>query len=223
MKFGYKGAENNDLIEHFESIDNKIIIYFLDGSKLEIPLTLDNEHNLLNKMLVQAHNRANSSALADAQERRKNALKWIIIHSINTTFDLITVNISAVQSTKVFASIIGTITGLLLVIFGKEYKFRKEEIAELEKYDIYLSIIEKIEQVLNNEVVFADIKFSFSELNINTLDNYSLEEIKIIRNNLIKLEQYSSYFTSEKEDNVEIEKNNEEKSAVKKLSNASMN
>lgn len=56
---------------------------------------------------------------------------------------------------------------------------------ELEKYDIYLKIKSKLENI-DNSTLFNEIKKSKNTipLNINTLDNYSLSDIKNIRYNL---------------------------------------
>lgn len=77
--------------------------------------------------------------------------------------------------------------------FGKEltkdissYKTRKGEIAELEKYDIYLSIRELLYQSGLGSRLFNGVKVN--ELNINTLDSYSLEDIKMIANTLEMIE-----------------------------------
>ena len=60
-----------------------------------------------------------------------------------------------------------------------------KQIEELEKYKLYLSIRKEIEDNFNQST-FKGIKFFDGNFNINTLDDYSLDEIKKIKYNLQK-------------------------------------
>ena len=53
--------------------------------------------------------------------------------------------------------------------------------------------------------LFNGVKSKEKVLNINTLDNFSLKDMKKIRDNLKKYKEYSSYFET-KEDNNEFVK-----------------
>lgn len=60
-----------------------------------------------------------------------------------------------------------------------------KQIEELEKYKLYLSMRKEIEDNFNQET-FKGIKFFDGNFNINTLDDYSLSEVKRIKHNLQK-------------------------------------
>ena len=66
----------------------------------------------------------------------------------------------------------GGLTGLVIVREGIDYKFNADEIKELKKYDIYLSIREKLKNKKEQK------------LTINTLDNFSLNDLEEIQTNL---------------------------------------
>lgn len=76
MKHGYEGSELGELIQNYKTSNDKIIITFLDGSNYEIPLTKENEIDLLNQMLEQAEERSRKSYIYDLKQKRKKALIW---------------------------------------------------------------------------------------------------------------------------------------------------
>lgn len=194
MKYGYKGAESSELIRCYESTANgKIIITFLDGSNFEIPLTEDNINELRKEMLEQAQKRSKAVSLDMLRTKRTQTLVELMILSgmsvSSSTFPLYDDSVGV----RVVSGILSGIAAVTAVVCGVEYKFRNDEIKELEKYDIYLSIRERLETI-NDPNLFNGIKQHEGPLNINTLDNYSLSEIKTIRDNLKRFEKYSSYF-----------------------------
>lgn len=166
----------------------------MDGSNYEIPLTEENEIDLLNQMLEQAEERSKKSPIYDLKQKRKKALIWTMTQAEFTIFNI--VNASTITDSKgmrVFASILGGIAALTVVTNGLNYKFKNNEIKELEKYDIYLLIRARLENI-NDPNLFNGIRKQEATLNINTLDSYSLSDIKKIRDNLKRSEKYSSYF-----------------------------
>lgn len=96
------------------------------------------------------------------------------------------------------ASIFGVTIGSL------KYKIQNDKIEEVRKYAMYLSIRERLENIYDYNL-FNGIKEPKLPLNINTLDNYSLYDIKRISNNLEKCEKYS------------FGKNNSNRTIVKKM------
>lgn len=193
MKHGYEGAESGELIQNYKTSNDKIIITFLDGSNYEIPLTEENETDLLNQMLEQAEERSKKSSIYDLKQKRKTALIWTITQVGFTLLNIVNASTTDLKGIRVFASILGGITALTVVTNGLDYKFKNDEIKELEKYDIYLSIRARLENI-SDPNLFNGIKKQETPLNINTLDSYSLNDIKKIRDNLKRSKKYSSYF-----------------------------
>ena len=66
-----------------------------------------------------------------------------------------------------------------------------EELNELVKYHLYLEYKERLDKEIDNINLFEGIR-SNTILNINTLDNYSLYEIKKIIVNLKRCEYYQT-------------------------------
>ena len=193
MKYGYEGVESGDLIQNYKAFNDKIIITFLDGSNYEIPLTEENEINLLNQMLEQAEERSRRTSIYDLKQNRKKALIWTMTQVGLTVSSILNASTTDSKEMRVFASVLGGIAALTVVTNGLNYKFINDEIKELEKYDIYLQIRGRLE-IINDPNLFNGVKKQQEPLNINTLDGYSLNDIIRIRDNLKRSEKYSTYF-----------------------------
>lgn len=198
MKHGYEGAEAGELIQNYKTSNDKIIITFLDGTNYEMPLTEENEANLLNQMLEQAEERNKELSIYDLKQKRTKALIWTMTQVGYTALSILGASIADSKGMRVFASIVSGITALTVVMKGLDYRFKNDEIKELEKYDIYLQIRTRLENA-DDSNLFNGIRKQETPLNINTLDNYSLNDIIKIRDNLKRSEKYSSYFS--KDDN----------------------
>lgn len=205
MKYEYNITKKVGLIKGYNVVDDNIFIEFLDESKFSIPNSLENEKIVLDKMIEQAKERnkeVNIEALNEDKDEHflnfmNNLLFWYITHlsieCINNAsiqfFCLLVIGINSYFASKNFINF---------------YKCNKE-IEELEKYDIYLDIMDDLE-VCNNQELFYKVDNDTKSLNINTLDNYSLKEIKQIKSNLINSKEYIEYLN--KKDNSKIQKRN---------------
>ena len=192
MKFGYRGADLGELVSHYEISDDEIEVTFLDDSKANIPFTEENEIKLLEYMVEQAEERRDNSKIYNVEGNLKRAS----IIDFSLSLPAIAVSVYAmiqsmhydVQPRLIYEAIdVAAFLKLSLSLYSDEKK-RHEEYSELEKYDIYLAIREKLEE--SDDIrIFNGVKMTDNVLNINTLDNYSAKDMKKIRENLIKLEE----------------------------------
>lgn len=184
MQFGYGDADLGTLIKEYEIINNdEIVITFLDGSRYITSNTKENEKKILETMLDQAKERDENIDLVSKKSDRA------------TSFALISL-LFCLDITKPYDSITLKTIGLMTKMTTLFYFLFKEidrsiRFEEYEKYSIYLNNKDKIES-LDERVVFAGIDNDDLELNINTLDLYSLKELKKIRANIKKEETFSS-------------------------------
>ncbi len=195
MNYGYKEAKNEDLIKNYIRVlrDNKIEITFLDGSTYEMPLTAENEKALLDKMLEQAKARSESGALKNAIQNRKGAMVSVLFKAITLVLAGAFYNGVDSNSLKAFYGAFGGITAIAMTIQGVNFALTSKEIEELKKYDLYLSIKERLEEK-NRCNLINGIEGNFENLNINTLDNHSLKEIERIKDYLDKDEKWGDFF-----------------------------
>lgn len=192
MKFGYRGADLGELVSHYEISDDEIEVTFLDGSKANIPFTEENETKLLEYMIEQAEERRDNSKIYNVEGK----LKRESIIDLSFYLPVIAVSVYAmsralhydVQSRLIYETVYATACFNFGLSLYSEEKKRYEKYSELEKYDIYLAIREKLEEA-DDIRVFNGVKMTDNVLNINTLDNYSVKDMKKIRENLIELEE----------------------------------
>ena len=188
MKYTYDHIELSSIIEKYKINHDKIIVNFLDGSSYELSLNKENEEIIKRRMLKQAIARDESHALKEAKKKQIKALIWSIFQTYLTA---ICISNSYSNNGTMTATMLSYISGIIVVLHGIEFKIDSEEIEEIEKYKIYLSIKDRLEDNIKNPNLYVGVNSIEKELNINTLDNYSLNDIKIIKNNLLKMENYN--------------------------------
>lgn len=202
MKY-FDEEERYKVIENYEIKNGKIIIKYLDGHKSDfLPYSIELEKNILKLMEAQAIER-------DLKYKDYlNALdKSTFIKKIKTGIWAV----PTVVMVSFFYEVLGTdsmyddaLAGLLFCVsvaklalnvkgLGRNNKVRNELI----KYHIYLNMKEKLDKY-DKEKVFSGV--NKRNLDINTLDNFSLKDIEKIKSNLFfcSLEDPESYEDMEK-------------------------
>lgn len=181
MNYGYD--TNDALIKNIKPKDNVMVITYLDGTTNEVPLTEHMVNQLKNIMIKQAINRNKSSALEEAKNNlRLNYVRMIIKHIEIAFSTFFGISSKELAFKFAFFSISAMACLELSTIYGK-IVFKKEEINELLKYDIFL----KIKDDLNDPNVYNGV--DKAPLDIDTLDEYSLQEIKTIESNIHNLKR----------------------------------
>lgn len=190
MKFGYDGADLSELIEKYEVSFDGITIHFLDGSYYRQKYTPENIQKLNSLMLVQAINRRDNIVLNDLikewEEKKKISFGTAIICGLSCGSILITEELFYIAIYLISASL----SGGFCLRFSKQNKELKEKIEELEKYEIFLSIKEEIENNIHNSNLFNEVQNELKLIDINSLDDCSLEDVKQIDCNLKKIRRY---------------------------------
>lgn len=185
MKFGYNYEQLSELINNYSKVEDKIIIRFLDGSEEEIPLTKENEKNLIQRMLVQAQNRSDSDIRESLNKQKKSVIglsaAMLSMSIMNFANELRDIN----DFFRLIFGLIGANTIIFFIISGKLYVIFNDKLQELDKYDIYLSMYEELEEYKDKFDVYDGVN-NYEELNINTIDNFTLDAVKRIKYNLNK-------------------------------------
>ena len=193
MKYGYARANFEELIRKYKVSNDKIIITFLDGSRKEIPFTEQNEAELLNEMLKQAKIMRMNKSEHDLEVEKYDALRGAIRMIPITFLDYVTANKSdTYQFVRTLSGVFCGLTALTIVTSSFIYNLKANELNELKKYKMYLDMKEDIDKT--DAYLFKGVKTKGMPLNINTLDNYSLNDIKQIRNNLSDSLIYSDIY-----------------------------
>lgn len=194
MKFWDEYCNKGEIIDNYEKSESSIIINYLDGSNYVLPLSKENENKIMDLMIKQAILRDCTKNFEDIQDKKKITFQNQIVSGLATiAFGGIAflANKNEKDLITFIASIETIISGITFIINGLAFMVNSEELNELVKYHLYLEYKERLDKEIDNINLFEGIR-SNTILNINTLDNYSLDEIKKIIANLKRCEYYQT-------------------------------
>lgn len=194
MKFWDDYCNKSEIIDNYEKSESSIIINYLDGSNYVLPLSKENENKIMDLMIKQAILRDCTKNFEDIQDKKKTTFQNQIVSGLATiAFGGIAflANKNEKDLITFIASIETIISGITFIINGLAFMVNSEELNELVKYHLYLEYKERLDKEIDNINLFEGIR-SNTILNINTLDNYSLDEIKKIIANLKRCEYYQT-------------------------------
>lgn len=194
MKFWDEYCNKSEIIDNYEKSESIIIINYLDGSNYVLPLSKENENKIMDLMLKQAILRDCTKNFEDIQDKKKITFQNQIVSGLATiAFGGIVflANKNEKDLITLIASIETIISGITFIINGLAFMVNSEELNELVKYHLYLEYKERLDKEIDNINLFEGIRGN-TILNINTLDNYSLDEIKKIIANLKRCEYYQT-------------------------------
>ncbi len=175
---------NDYFIEKYEIIDNKILITFLSQVVKKIPYSLENERTIIKIMQNQAKQRNESSTIIKNLEDERFSKFGICVGS--ATLSLYNFLFAFFENNEIienFAMFAGVAFGIGIYYFGKQGFDAHNKITELKKYNLYLSIMKKLEMNENPHLLDGIVEPE-RELSINTLDSYSLSDIKKLNRRL---------------------------------------
>ena len=162
--------------------ENQLVIEYLDGSIRNMPYTEERESMLLNRMLAQAIERSQCADLIiKARKEELSSLLCMLVSISGILVNLL--NSKYIYQSNEYHQTLNVTLFALLIRFLYIYVDSKEEVEELKKYDIYLSIKNDLDNLPKN----LQERIGCAELTINLLDMYSLKEIKKIENKLTKI------------------------------------
>lgn len=194
MKFWDEYCNKGEIIDNYEKSESSIIINYLDGSNYVLPLSKENENKIMDLMIKQAILRDCTKNFEDIQDKKKITFQNQIVSGLATiAFGGIAflANKNEKDLITLIASIETIISGITFIINGLAFMVNSEELNEIVKYHLYLEYKERLDKEIDNINLFEGIR-SNTILNINTLDNYSLDEIKKIIANLKRCEYYQT-------------------------------
>ena len=194
MKFWDEYCNKSEIIDNYEKSESSIIINYLDGSNYVLPLSKENENKIIDLMIKQAILRDCTKNFEDIQDKKKITFQNQIVSGLATiAFGGIAflANKNEKDLITLIASIETIISGITFIINGLAFMVNSEELNEIVKYHLYLEYKERLDKEIDNINLFEGIR-SNTILNINTLDNYSLDEIKKIIENLKRCEYYQT-------------------------------
>ena len=126
-------------------------------------------------MLEQATKKNNNS---DLEEMIKNQKMFLNFTIHNIFLELTSLSIPYIIDADIASKISLFLTGVFSVFLVEEaafFKLSRNKISELKKYAIYLEKKKEIDEYMSSDI---------ETFNINKLDNYSLEDLRLIKKEL---------------------------------------
>lgn len=193
MNYSYGDKKDSDIIKNYKinKKDKTIVINFLDGTKYVAPYSIENENDVLDRMLSQAIERNGTCTLDKMVNKNVHYFICGLVNAIICANDVIYSFSVNHNNSKIVLYVAGGITLSLSLVSGVISLNCSEEIKELRKYKLYLSLRDKIAERSFDSNIFNGVKCK-KNLNINTLDSYSLTDLKKIKINLLRSKSFDN-------------------------------
>lgn len=179
MKFAFLYEEGK--IKNYKVEGNEIIINYLDDTTERMPYTNDDEQRLQEKMLEQAKERDEQVDSDFYKKKRRKELSDVNSYVIYTMLNTSTFFNTDLEWLRIAAGIMVFVAGGFVTYSSIQAKQLNDKRKELEKYRLYLSMIKENQ----NSIAPAVLKCNDKEVNINTLDNFSLRDIKKLNKTIL--------------------------------------
>ena len=171
------------IIKEYEVKNDEIIIKFTSGREETFPYEESFEKEIVNYMLTQAKER--DKAINITREKLENKLLNALLGAQGVACILLLRRLQILDF-QMLPDIFNVMTlaylDFLAVRNGKK-------VNEHEKYNIYLNNMEKIANKEDYPDILRGVMREDLELNINTLDKYSLKDLKQIGKNIEQREE----------------------------------
>ena len=169
---------------------SKIVVNFTDGGYYTIPLTDENEKNVIDKMIEQADECSNNRM--HYEKKRKKNLDYIYRLVAMEIINTVLITASQDVALKIISGIAMGIAGIGIISAKVHYNLNTDELEDIKKYSIYLAMRETLEKNSDNPNLYNGLEFS--PLTINTIDNFSLNDVKKVKSNLQKQKLFSKFY-----------------------------
>ena len=167
-------ASYDSIISDYKITNGKIVIMYLDGTNSEMILTEVNEQHVLELMLEQSNTKKVSLPIQAVQKAKNISLVANIINASAMT-GFITLALVDYDTYGILPIVCSSVFCLSLVFNSVVYKLKTNELNELKKYDLYLSMKESLDSMVNYKVFKEEQRKGY--YNIESLDSVSIDDI----------------------------------------------
>ena len=178
MKYEIKGIKKEETIKEYKIVNGVIVVTYLDDNVKTLPYTAENEKLVVDKMLQQASYRESELYQAYMSCRTKKDINGLSTLVQSTGF----VSLLTLYTSPMYAFTFIPVLIAILSVFNSSKK-TDDESRDIEKYHLYLEMKEKLEKILSSELK-SGTNNALSNLNINTIDKFSLRDLKRISKEL---------------------------------------
>ena len=162
MKYYYGDLPKSQVIKNYKVVLDTIVVTFLDDSNCQFPYSKETEQKIVKLMLEQAKKRDTSENSVDLKMNRNANAGLSLATGAAFVFGTIAWYTHNDPYSLVLVGSMGVACALQTVI---PLSRSQEKVEDFKKYSLYLSLLKNKKHIPEG-------------LSINTLDNYSLKEVK---------------------------------------------
>ena len=183
----YDGIPSLFFLEGYEIKDGCMYVSMLDGFKLQVPYSKELEEETIKVMEEQAEIRN-----THYNELLKAGRTKMICNSLAMLFESILAAFWLAEGIRGKAKIeflLGTVLSLLSFSYARDVHRALDDMREIKKYELYLGFYKSpdYQSIQDDPRVYEGVETGGGVLDINTIDKYSLAEVKTIEGNVRKL------------------------------------
>ena len=171
MNFSYNGVDTSKIIKKYQKQEFNYTIEYLNGDVSSFYSTNENEEkNIINTMISQIIEREKKMDINRLKSIRNIALLFSLLSS-----GIISIMINRNNDELLLFPILG------LTLSVKTYRNQSKLINELKKYKMFLELTKDNPMCSVDDELLDYIEFDKihqTPLNINTIDDYSYEDVK---------------------------------------------
>lgn len=181
MKF-YEGPEElKDVIEKYAVAGKNMVIFYLNNRVKTIQNYTEEEENQIKEIMLRQLQERNETVKIN-QKRAKKVFDESLLTLLSTSYVINRIKFEDINTCLAIISIFGMF--YLLVQTCKD----KVRIDDIKKSTLFLDMYEELNTTLGKDIV-TNLNFDkiYSEdLNVNTLDRFSYNEVKEVHKKLMK-------------------------------------
>ena len=186
MKYGYTNADIKNIISYYKIDNDKLVVIYLDGH--EKTYDKEKEQEIIDLMINQATLRQKSNTLSLFMQDKKDNIQMAISKGAIATIFLAISSVVKDERLALGFVVGGSFAAFTAILDGSQMIDLHHKVEELKKYKIFLSRLAELEEFKNNESIYNGIE-NTKPLTINTIDGFTLSDVKRISYNLDKLKK----------------------------------
>ena len=185
MKYIPTGAKKSDVIRKYVIENNSLIVIYLDGHNETFEYSTEKEDEIIEEMLKQAYDFVNDKELDTTitkEEYKKVKIQFLFTLSYLAT----TTDNPAIRAGAVAVMTVLFVAFLIMTMIVSRLQIIKSNAS---KYKKYLDMRSRLKKYKQDSCLREGVDDSKPELTINTVDEYSNREIRILDKNIEKCKE----------------------------------
>lgn len=188
MKYEIEGLDPAITIKKYEIKNGDIVLKMIKqnpkNAYYETEYTEEAEEKTLAKMEKQSELRLETVDTAKLESEKIGASIGAIISIVTSIASGYTAHLISENIYKSILTSTTVATTALAAYYLSKRKRKNDEYKDYRKHEIYRDIKDLVKKYIDDENLYNGVRSNEETLDINTLDNYSLRDIELIKDNI---------------------------------------